>query len=120
MEDVGGIHEFNYVCNVGRYSNKPKTKVNKFRKTYEWKQKAKQIQERDKFLCKVCLANIYNTASIYNYFKLEVHHIISLEKDYDKRLDDENLITLCAYHHHMAEKGEIPAKVLEMLIIETC
>ena len=32
--------------------------------------------------------------------------------DYDRRLDDDNLITLCRYHHEKAEKGLISRKKL--------
>ncbi len=51
--------------------------------------------------------------------KTEVHHIVSLEQDFDKRLDDDtHLITLCAYHHHLAEIGAIPIEILQMLTPE--
>ena len=62
---------------------------------------------RDKYLCQVCLTGKYNTNYRYTYKELEVHHIIPIEEEYSLRLDSENLITLCRYHHEMAEKGEI-------------
>ena len=49
----------------------------------------------------------YNTNYKYTYKELEAHHIIPLEEDYNKRLDGDNLITLCRYHHELAEKGGI-------------
>ena len=45
-----------------------------------------------------------------------MHHIISLEEDYNKRLDSDNLITLCRYHHELAEKGEISREELQEII----
>ena len=41
---------------------------------------------------------------------------IEIEEDYDKRLDSDNLITLCRYHHEMAEKGNISRKELQTII----
>ena len=34
-----------------------------------------------------------------------VHHIVKLSIDFDKKLDDDNLISLCRYHHELADKG---------------
>ena len=41
-----------------------------------------------------------------------MHHIVPLVEDYEKRLDDDNLITLCSRHHEMAEKGDIDRREL--------
>ena len=92
----GGIHDSNYTCNKEKVFKKVDSEASRFRNEYKWKQKRKQIKERDKYLCKVCRCNIYHTTHVYNYNKIEVHHIVSLEQDYNKRLDDDNLITLCA------------------------
>ena len=54
----------------------------------------------------------------YTYKELEVHHIIPLEEDYNKRLDSDNLITLCRYHHELAEKGEISREELQKIIAD--
>lgn len=48
----------------------------------------------------------------YNSRRLSAHHIIPLAEDYDRRLDDDNLITLCSYHHELAERGVIPRPLL--------
>ena len=53
---------------------------------------------------------------MYNYKNLQVHHIFSIEEDYDKRLDNENLITLCPLHHKMAEQREISLETLLKLV----
>ena len=51
-----------------------------------------------------------------NYKDLQVHHIISLEEDYSKRLYSDNLITLCSYHHKQAEMNKISLEELKNLI----
>ena len=106
----GRIHDINIMCQ----RNKPKkrTESNIFRKSYQWTNKSKSIRERDKHLCQICLTDKYNTNYRYTYKELEVHHIIPIEEDYSKRLDDLNLITLCRYHHEMAEANEIPREEL--------
>lgn len=110
----GKIHDFNKVCR--RKTTKKATEANKFRKTYKWTEKSKYIKQRDNYLCQVCLLDKYNTNYKYTYKELEVHHIISLEEDYNKRLDSDNLITLCRYHHELAEKGEISREELQEII----
>ena len=74
--------------------------------------KSIEVKQRDRFLCQICLRNLYNTISWLNYKTVEVHHIVEIKEDYNKRLDVDNLITLCSYHHKMADKGEIPKQVL--------
>lgn len=46
------------------------------------------------------------------YKDLEVHHIVPLHEDFDRRLDDDNLISLCQYHHDMADSGVISREFL--------
>ena len=94
------------------------SQADKFRKTKAWIDKSKEIRTRDRYLCKVCINNLYNTINTYNYDKLEVHHIVPIHEDYDKRLDNDNLITLCNYHHRLAEHGEITKEDLYRLIKE--
>lgn len=111
----GTIHDFNKICY--RPSGKKKnTKANQFRKTYEWTEKSKAVRMRDKHLCQVCLSGKYETSYRYNYKELEVHHIVPLEEDYSLRLDSDNLITLCKYHHKMAEEGQITRQELQDIV----
>ncbi len=51
-----------------------------------------------------------------NYQGVEVHHITPINEDYKRRLDNDNLISLCSYHHHMADNNEIPREVLYELV----
>ncbi len=116
-----GIVKRGHVCPYKpKYNNEHKDKkIDRFRKTKAWTNKSIEIRQRDKYLCVVCMANRYNTINQFNYDKLEVHHIIPLSEDYNRRLDNDNLITLCKYHHNMAEKGEIPREELQKLIPPT-
>ena len=91
---------------------KNKTKPQKFRSSYAWLKKQRGIRERDLNLCRICLLNLYDTSNRFNYNDLSVHHITPLINDFSKRLDDDNLITLCRHHHELAEAGIIPKKLL--------
>ena len=112
-----GIVPQDHICPYRKpRNNKRDSQADKFRKTKSWINKSLEIRTRDKYLCVVCMNNLYNTISTYNYDKLEVHHIIPLAEDYDKRLDNDNLITLCNYHHKLAEVGDIPREELLELV----
>ncbi|YBZ93409.1 HNH endonuclease [Bacillus sp. AK031] len=78
--------------------------------------KSKWIRARDKNLCQVCLLEQYNTQTKYNFNNIEVHHIEPLKENWDKRLEDTNLISLCAYHHKMADSEQIPREQLRGVI----
>lgn len=103
---------------------KPKRKCKKyndtdiFRGSIEWKLKRKEIRERDKQLCQVCIRKLYGTINQYTYNNLSVHHAIPLSEDENKKLDNDNLLTVCDYHHELAESGEIPREVILSIIAE--
>lgn len=112
-----GIVKRGHRCDKKPYRKKERdSKADKFRKSKRWTDKSIEIRVRDRYLCRVCMANLYNTVNQFNYDKLEVHHIIPISEDYNKRLDNDNLITLCNYHHKLAESGEIPREDLLKLI----
>lgn len=113
----GRIHPSNYICSKKpkKYKNKQRTKSTDFRSTYKWQVKREHIKELDLHMCVVCAEDIVANKD-YAYDDLEVHHIEPLEEAYDKRLDDDNLATLCKHHHELAEKGEITRKKLKELI----
>ena len=50
------------------------------------------------------------------YENLEVHHAIPISKSEELKLDDNNLITLCSFHHSMCEKGKIPFEEVQGII----
>ena len=58
-----------------------------------WKNKRAEIVRRDNNECQICKA-------LYKFVPIEdIHHIIPILKDYDKRLDNDNLIGLCSKCH---------------------
>lgn len=89
-----------------------------FRSTWAWTEKSRYIRDRDHYLCQACLYNLDGMGIRYTHDHLEVHHIESLESAYDKRLDDDNLITLCRDHHEQAEQGKLTKQQLKQLIEE--
>ena len=109
----GKIHPYNKRCYAGDTYRKKNTKANKFRRTIEWKNKSEEIREDSKYLCSICLDN-----NIYTYDLLEVHHIEPIEENYERRLDNYNLICLCNMHHREAEQGKIDRDYLFQLAKE--
>lgn len=109
------IHEYGK-CPVQKTRHKSPTQQSAFRSSYAWTKTSKRIRERDNYLCQACLHNLTGDGVAYTTDGLEVHHIESLEKDFEKRLDDDNLITLCKFHHELFEdaanqkQGGIDAK----------
>ena len=112
-----GIVPRGHQCPFKSYKKKAyDTEADKFRKTKRWTKKSLEIRQRDRFLCRVCEANLYNTIQRFNYNELDVHHIVPVNEDYNKRLDNDNLITLCRYHHKMADDGKITKEELYELL----
>ncbi|MDE5584690.1 MAG: HNH endonuclease [Ruminococcus sp.] len=113
----GGVHDRNYICDEKpkiAYKQQRNSREDKFRSSYDWQQKRKYILKRDYYLCRVCLSENLLTSD-----GLSVHHIIPLKDNFNLRLDEDNLITLCTVHHELAEKSEIPADTLKKLIPPT-
>jgi 5-methylcytosine-specific restriction endonuclease McrA len=100
-------------------SNKPKrikenNNIVRFRSSRMWKKKSLEIRKRDSYLCLACLYAIDtpDNKPRYTFKELQVHHITPIASDYTRRLDNENLITLCTMHHSKADNKEIDSKVL--------
>lgn len=110
----GRMHPVWYEC-----PKKPKRKwypkrrgqIERFRSTATWQKKREEVLTRDHYLCHVCLDADHRI----NNRGLSVHHITPLGKDFERRLDIDNLITLCSKHHDEAEHGLIPANRLREL-----
>lgn len=113
-----GIVPDTHICPYRRaYRTKVEdTKAKRFRSSSRWTNKSIEIKQRDKYLCQVCIRNLYSTLNVLNYDKLEVHHIVPINEDYEKRLDNDNLITLCTFHHKMADANEIPREELAEMV----
>lgn len=118
----GKIHERDFVCEkkpiriYKGYTKKRESREEIFRSSYEWKKKRTYILKRDKYLCQACLHGLHGTSIRLTTSGLSVHHIVPLKVDFDLRLDDDNLITLCQTHHELAEKGRITADTLKEII----
>lgn len=98
----------------GAYRDDPQIRA--FRDSGEWQDKREHIKERDQYLCRACLHRMARTLRQYNSRGLSVHHIVPLYDAWDKRLDDDNLITLCGIHHKMADAGMISAEALRRIV----
>ncbi len=107
----GKIHAYNYKCYVGKVYKK--NSIDNLRSSYAWTQKAEEIKRASNYLCAICLQE-----GIYNYKELETHHIVKLQVDPEKLLDNYNLICLCKYHHRKADDGEIDQDLLLRLAKE--
>ena len=114
-----GIHDVNYECpskpkrvRVQNKYSEVNAEIKKFRNGSRWQNKREEIQERDNRLCQICIRELYNTIDRFTYEGLSVHHIKGLAQEWDSRLDNYNLITLCSQHHTDADLGVIPASLL--------
>ena len=121
----GRIHDEKFECEpkkkavIKRWDSRGKTRAFYFRKTNDWTLKSREIRSRDKYLCLCCKAKLIGTTRQYNSVGLSVHHIVPIEEDYDIRLDEENLITVCEVHHEMCEAGEISRDNQRQLVRES-
>lgn len=111
----GGTHANGETCpqkpTAQKYVRKKiRRDVDAFRSTAAWTAKSAEIRMRDLYCCRLCLAEGRITMR-----DLGVHHIVPLMADFDKRLDNDNLITLCASHHRQADAGRIPRAELAAL-----
>ena len=122
----GRIHDSKYMCpqkeqNIkSRQSQRSKAnkKVYDFHRSHKWKGKSVAIRERDNYCCQICARGLHNPDRQWETDGISVHHIIPIAEDWNERLDDENLITLCATHHEQAEKGQIKRSELQKIAKE--
>jgi 5-methylcytosine-specific restriction enzyme A len=110
-----GLHNRGEKCfnKLKRKRNKQITPISKFRNTSAWQKKRLEIKTRDKFLCQYCLLE-----KKYNFNELEVHHIIPLNENFQLKLENSNLVTLCHNCHFLAENNEIKADLLTNIAIK--
>lgn len=107
----GRIVTESHKCTKKPQYPKKNIKIVKFRNSKYWKNKRKDILQRDKQLCRWCyLQNKY----VYN--DIEVHHIVPLIENFELRLEDSNLISLCRMCHEEAEAGKITRDSLKNAI----
>lgn len=113
----GKIHDTKFNCGK-RPVQIRNSAIDKFRHAGAWEKKSLEIRERDHFLCQACIRNLPGTIRKLNYDNLSVHHAVPICKNWDARLDNNNLITLCSVHHEMAESGQITLKTIRSIIDE--
>lgn len=70
------------------------TKYVAFYKTPEWEVARAMAMARDRYQCVMCRARGVVTRATM------VHHIVPVKKDWDKRLDLDNLMSLCESCHN--------------------
>ena len=80
----------------------------------------KKINSLQQYICSTRPRRFGKTMAVdmlaaYYSKGLSVHHIEPLDERFDLRLEDENLITCCPWHHKMAEDGDIPRDYLHEL-----
>lgn len=112
------IHDSKYDCGKKPRKMNRRSVHDRFRYTSAWQQKRESIKERDRYLCQICIRNLYDTVRQFNSENLSVHHANKLNDSYDQRLDDNNLLTLCEQHHKMADDGTIPKEQILSIIQE--
>ena len=81
------------------HSSEENVKVNKFYASKLWKNKREEIKALDKGLCQRCLLKF----GIITMERLEIHHIEPLSVKWEKRLQNDNLITLCLQCHRFVD-----------------
>ena len=82
-----------------------------FIKSKKWFNKSQEIKMLDSHCCLVC-----KSLGLISPVYLEVHHINKVRNDYENRLDNDNLITLCVHHHKQADNNKISTNELHRLI----
>lgn len=113
------IHDSKFNCGKKPTRDKRASYKDRFRWSNAWKSKRTEIKRRDRMMCQVCIRQLYECGTRqYNYHDIQVHHIDSLDERWHRRLDNNNLISVCWQHHEMAEKGEIPKQVLFSIVQE--
>lgn len=113
------VHKSDYDCGMRPVKiQKKDSAADRFRNTSAWQQKREEIKQRDNYLCQICIRNLYGTKKILNNINISVHHAEKIEKNYEKRLDNDNLLTVCEMHHKMCDNFDIPEVVVKRIIAE--
>ena len=122
----GRIHDSKYMCpqkeqrirDRQQQRGKANKRVYDFHRSHKWKNKSISIRERDNYCCQLCVRGLHKPDRQYETDNISVHHIVPIAEDWESRLDDNNLISLCSRHHEMAEAGKIKRKELLNIVKE--
>lgn len=112
----GRIHDARFHCKQrvdadrDRWAKRKDEIAQKFRNSMLWKNKRKQVLQRQNYICACCAEEMEGTLDRLNTEDVQVHHIVPIQECYDRRLDDSNLIGVCWLHHEMCESGRISRK----------
>lgn len=108
----GRIHARGFDCGkIPKYGAQKGTGEQRFRHSTAWTRASIRIRERDHYLCVYCMQHDKRITTE----DIEVHHIVPISEDYNRRLDDDNLISLCREHHEQAEASVIKRDVLQAM-----
>lgn len=103
--------------NTDRY-NRDKANEDAIRLFYvstAWKNKRQEIIKRDNNECQICKV-------LYKFVPSDdVHHIVPMTKDFSKRLENNNLISLCSkchkdIHYHNIDNKNKLEKYIKQLV----
>lgn len=120
----GRIHDKKFECSAKARTMQERdavqrernSRIRKFRDSAEWQHMRKAIRSRDIGLCLICRDELERLGIRSGaLIGTEVHHIEPLTDDFEKRMDEDNLITLCRQHHEEAEAGEYSPEYLRSL-----
>lgn len=112
----GRVHSTYIVCSKKSVIRSKLSYKGDLRNTYKWRKKREYIKDRDNHVCQVCIRKDYfNPTGKYEFNNLQVHHIEPYKENEDLFYDDDNLITLCVYHHERAEEGSISKQYLKKI-----
>ena len=112
------IHDNKIKCGAKRsYYREKNNRYNKSQeyndiiKSNRWKKLSALIKSLDNHECLVC-----KDCGLISPKVLEVHHVEKVMNNFEKAFDEQNLITLCIFHHKQAEQGTITIDELLELI----
>lgn len=90
--------------------NEEELKIQKFYNSKEWRKMRDKMMAKCNGLCQICwaLGKLKNATS--------VHHIVKLRVDFNKRLDEDNLICVCDSCHRVLEESCSSVEEVELLI----
>ena len=116
----GRIHDGKYICPQKQqkiedrqsYRSKSNQKIYNFHRSQDWKNKSIEIRQRDSYCCQVCMRGLHEPIRKYETDDISVHHIVPIAEDWDRRMDNDILVSLCRRHHEMADTGEISSEEL--------
>ena len=112
------IHDTKIKCGAKKkYYREKNSRYNKSQeyqdiiKSNRWKKLSALIKSLDNHECLIC-----KDCGLISPKVLEVHHIEKVMNNFEKAFDEQNLITLCIFHHKQAEQGIITIDELLELI----